>query len=63
MNSSDPANATLNALRNKTKSELENLIKDAKEALRSLEMDAWAESVYEMLIDNAQTVLKEKEAE
>lgn len=63
MKTSTPNDATLDALRRKTKPELENLIEDAKEALATLEMDAWTESVYKMLIFNAETVLKEKEAE
>lgn len=63
MKSSTPNDATLDALRKKTKSELENLIEDAKEALRSLEMDSWTESIYKMLITNVEKVLKEKEAE
>ena len=63
MKSSTPNDATLDALRKKTKSELENLIEDAKEALRSLEMDSWTTSIYKMLITNVEKVLKEKEAE
>jgi len=58
--SQTPNNTTLDALRKLDAPRLETLIENAKEALKTLEMDEWTASVYKMLIANAQTVLAEK---
>ena len=57
---STPTDATLETLRKKTRVEIENLIEDAKEALKSLQMDEWEKEIYESIIKNAEKVLAEK---